>query len=222
MDYMAKHDDERTPLVCEHVAWDWASSGANTLQWRLCRRDIPSRLNVIRTSGDHAMTIKVGDKLPDGTLTEMIDTETEGCSIGPNNFAVADLVKGKKIAIFGLPGAFTPTCSAKHVPGYVANYDKLKAKGIDEIWCISVNDAFVMGAWGKDQKSGGKVRMMADGSGILTKALGLELDLTARGMGVRSNRYSMLVDNGVVKSLNVEGPGKFEVSDADTMLKQVS
>jgi glutaredoxin/glutathione-dependent peroxiredoxin len=167
------------------------------------------------------MTIKVGDKLPDGTLTEMIDTETEGCSIGPNNFAVDDLVKGKKIAIFGLPGAFTPTCSAKHVPGYVANYDKLKAKGIDEIWCISVNDAFVMGAWGKDQKSGGKVRMMADGSGTLTKAMGLELDLIARGMGVRSNRYSMLVDNGVVKSLNVEGPGKFEVSDADTMLKQL-
>jgi glutaredoxin/glutathione-dependent peroxiredoxin len=168
------------------------------------------------------MTIKVGDKLPDGTLTEMIDTETEGCSIGPNNFAVADLVKAKKIAIFGLPGAFTPTCSAKHVPGYVANFDKLKAKGVDEVWCISVNDAFVMGAWGKDQKAGGKVRMMADGSGIFTKALGLELDLVARGMGVRSQRYSMLVDNGVVKSLNVEGPGKFEVSDADTMLKQVS
>jgi glutaredoxin/glutathione-dependent peroxiredoxin len=167
------------------------------------------------------MTIKVGDKLPDGTLTEMIDTETEGCTLGPNSFQVADLVKGKKIAIFGLPGAFTPTCSAKHVPGYVANYDKLKAKGVNEIWCVSVNDAFVMGAWGKDQHAGGKVRMMADGSAILTKALGLELDLTARGMGVRSNRYSMLVDNGVVKSLNVEGPGKFEVSDADTMLKQV-
>ena len=168
------------------------------------------------------MTIKVGDKLPDGTLTEMIETETEGCTIGPNNFAVADQVKGKKIAIFGLPGAFTPTCSAKHVPGYVANYDKLKAKGVDEIWCISVNDAFVMGAWGKDQKAGGKVRMMGDGSGTFTKALGLELDLIAKGMGVRSQRYSMLVDNGVVKTLNIEGPGKFEVSDADTMLKQVS
>lgn len=167
------------------------------------------------------MTIKVGDKLPDGTLTEMIDTETEGCTIGPNSFSVADLTKGKKIAIFGLPGAFTPTCSAKHVPGYVANYDKLKAKGVDEIWCIAVNDAFVMGAWGKDQKAGGKVRMMADGSGILTKALGLELDLVARGMGVRSQRYSMLVDNGVVKSLNVESGPKFEVSDADTMLTQL-
>ncbi len=167
------------------------------------------------------MTIKVGDKLPDGTLTEMIDTETEGCTLGPNSFAVADLVKGRKIAIFGLPGAFTPTCSAKHVPGYVANYDKLKAKGVDEIWCIAVNDAFVMGAWGKEQKAGGKVRMMADGSGIYAKALGLELDLIARGMGVRSQRYSMLVDNGVVKSLNVETGPKFEVSDADTMLKQL-
>jgi peroxiredoxin len=167
------------------------------------------------------MSIKIGDSLPDGTLTEMIDTETEGCTIGPNKFSVADLAKGKKISIFGLPGAFTPTCSAKHVPGYVANYDKLKAKGVDEIWCVSVNDHFVMGAWGKDQKAGGKVRMMADGSGIFTKALGLELDLTARGMGIRSQRYSMLVDNGVVTSLNVEGPGKFEVSDADTMLKQL-
>ena len=167
------------------------------------------------------MTIKVGDKLPEGTLTEMIETETAGCSIGPNSFAVADLVKGKKIAVFGLPGAFTPTCSAKHVPGYVANFDKLKAKGVDEIWCISVNDAFVMGAWGKEQKAGGKVRMMADGSGTYTKALGLELDLIARGMGVRSQRYSMLVDNGVVKSLNVESGAKFEVSDADTMLKQL-
>jgi peroxiredoxin len=168
------------------------------------------------------MTIKVGDKLPDGTLTEFIETETAGCTIGPNTFQVADLVKGKKIAIFGLPGAFTPTCSAKHVPGYVANFDKLKAKGVDEIWCISVNDAFVMGAWGKDQKSAGKVRMMGDGSGTFTKALGLELDLIAKGMGVRSQRYSMLVQDGVVKTLNIEGPGKFEVSDADTMLKQAA
>ena len=133
--------------------------------------------------------IKVGDRLPEGTLTEFIETETAGCSLGPNSFKVSDLVKGKKIAIFGLPGAFTPTCSAKHVPSYLANYDKLKAKGVDEIWCISVNDAFVMGAWGRDQKATGKVRMMADGSAEFTKKLGLELDLTARGMGVRSNRY---------------------------------
>ena len=167
------------------------------------------------------MTIKVGDRLPDGMLTEFIDTETAGCSIGPNKFQVADLVKGRKIAIFGLPGAFTPTCSAKHVPGYVANLDQLKAKGIDEVWCVSVNDAYVMGAWGRDQKSVGKVRMMADGSALFTKALGLELDLTAGGMGLRSRRYSMVVDDGIVKSLNVEQPGKFEVSDADTMLRQL-
>ena len=167
------------------------------------------------------MAVKVGDRLPEGTLTEMIDVETPGCSIGPNAFAVGDLAKGKRIAIFGLPGAFTPTCSAKHVPSYLGNYDKLKAKGVDEVWCVSVNDAFVMGAWGREQKSAGKVRMMADGSAALTKALGLEMDLTARGMGVRSQRYSMLVEDGVVKQLNVEAPGKFEVSDAATMLKQL-
>jgi peroxiredoxin len=165
--------------------------------------------------------IKVGDRLPEGTLTEFIETETAGCSLGPNAFKVSDLVKGKKIAIFGLPGAFTPTCSAKHVPSYLANYDKLKAKGVDEIWCISVNDAFVMGAWGRDQKASGKIRMMADGSAEYAKKLGLELDLIARGMGVRMNRFSMLVDDGVVKQLNVEGPGKFEVSDAETMLKKL-
>ena len=167
------------------------------------------------------MAIKVGDKLPDGTLTEMIETETEGCTIGPNAFEVKDLAKGKRVVIFGLPGAFTPTCSAKHVPSYTANYDRLKAKKVDEIWCVSVNDAFVMGAWAKDQKSAGKVRMMADGSGIFTKSLGLEFDLTARGMGVRSQRYSMVVDDGVVKTLNVEAPGKFEVSDAENLLKQL-
>ena len=167
------------------------------------------------------MAIKVGERLPDGTLTEMIDTERPGCTVGPNNFSVSDLAKGKRIVVFGLPGAFTPTCSAKHVPSYVQNVDQLKAKGVDEVWCIAVNDAFVMGAWGREQKCGGKVRMMADGSATYTKALGLELDLIARGMGVRSQRYSMLVDNGVVKALNVEGPGKFEVSDADTILKQV-
>src|SRR5438132_8336195 len=167
------------------------------------------------------MAIKVGDRLPNGTLNEFIEVETEGCSVGPNTFKVEDMAKGKKIVIFGLPGAFTPTCSAKHVPGYVGIFDALKAKGVDEIWCISVNDAFVMGAWGRDQKAGGKVRMMADGSAIFTKALGLDMDLTARGMGVRSQRYSMLVDNGVVKAVNVEQPGKFEVSDADAMLKSL-
>lgn len=167
------------------------------------------------------MTIEVGDRLPDGVLTEFVETEAPGCSVGPNSFRVADLVKGRRIAIFGLPGAYTPTCSAKHVPGYVANFDKLKAKGVDEIWCISVNDAFVMGAWGRDLKAGGKVRMMGDGNADYTRKLGLELDLTARNMGVRSQRYSMLVEDGVVKLLNVEAPGKFEVSGAEAMLQQL-
>ena len=168
------------------------------------------------------MTIKVGDRLPEGTLQEFIEVETAGCALGPNTFKVEDLAKGKKIAIFGLPGAFTPTCSAKHVPSYLQNYEALKSKGVDEIWCVSVNDPFVMGAWGRDQKAGSKIRMMADGSADYTRKLGLELDLTARGMGVRCQRFSMLVDDGVVKTLNVEGPGKFEVSDGATMLKQAA
>ena len=167
------------------------------------------------------MTIKVGDTLPSGKLSEFIEVETAGCTLGPNEFGIEDLTRGKKVAIFGLPGAFTPTCSAKHVPSYVANRDKLKAKGIDDVICMSVNDAFVMGAWARDQQSVGKVRMMADGSAAYTKALGLEFDLTARGMGVRCQRFSMVVDNGVVKSLNIEAAGKYEVSDAETMLKQL-
>ncbi|VCU69541.1 Putative peroxiredoxin [Pigmentiphaga humi] len=167
------------------------------------------------------MTIKVGDRVPDGTLTEFIAVETEGCALGPNAFAVADLAKGKKVAVFAVPGAFTPTCSAKHVPSYLQNHDALKAKGVDEIWCVATNDAFVMGAWAKDQGSQGKIRMLADGSAKWSKALGLELDLTERGMGVRSQRYSMLLDDGVVKQLNVEAGGKYEVSDAETLLKQL-
>jgi len=164
--------------------------------------------------------LKVGDKLPAGSLSEFIEVEGNGCSLGPNTFDLEKATAGKKIAVFALPGAYTPTCSAKHVPGYVENAEALKAAGVDEIWCVSVNDAFVMGAWGRDQHTGGKVRMMADGSADFAKATGLTLDLTARGMGLRSNRYSMLVVDGVVKTLNVEGPGKFEVSDAGTMLKQ--
>jgi len=164
--------------------------------------------------------LKVGDKLPAGTLQEFVEVEGNGCTIGPNPVDIAKATAGKTIAIFGLPGAFTPTCSAKHVPGFVTNADQLKAAGVDEIWCISVNDSFVMGAWGREQKAGGKVRMMADGSADFAKATGLTLDLTSRGMGVRSQRYSMLVVDGVVKTLNIEGPGKFEVSDAGTMLSQ--
>ena len=166
------------------------------------------------------MTIKAGDRLPEGKLSESVEFDAT-CPMPPKEVSVAEATKGKKVVIFALPGAFTPTCSAKHVPGYVSSIDKLKAKKVDEVWCVATNDGFVMAAWGRDQKAIGKVRMMGDGSGMWTKALGLELDLTARGMGVRSQRYSMLVDDGVVKSLNVEGPGKFEVSDADTMLKQL-
>ena len=162
--------------------------------------------------------LKVGDKLPAATLQEFIEVEGNGCSLGPNAFDVQKESAGKKIAIFALPGAYTPTCSAQHVPGYVKQADALKAAGVDEIWCVSVNDAFVMGAWGREQHTGGKVRMMADGSAEFAKATGLTLDLTARGMGLRSQRYSMLVDDGVVKTLNIEAPGKFEVSDAATML----
>ena len=164
--------------------------------------------------------IKVGDTLPAVTLYEYSEVEGEGCSIGPNPVDVAKAAAGKTIALFALPGAFTPTCSAKHVPGYVENAAALKAAGVDEIWCLSVNDAFVMGAWARDQKTDGKVRMLGDGSGDFAKATGLTLDLSGRGMGVRSNRYSMLVKDGKVATLNVEAPGKFEVSDAGTLLAQ--
>lgn len=164
--------------------------------------------------------IQVGDRLPATTLMEYFDVEGEGCSIGPNPVDVAKASAGKTIALFALPGAFTPTCSAKHVPGYVEQYAALQAAGVDEIWCVSVNDAFVMGAWAREQKTAGKVRMLADGSAEFAKATGLTLDLSARGMGLRSNRYSMLVKDGQVASLNVEAPGKFEVSDASTLLQQ--
>ena len=166
--------------------------------------------------------IKVGDTLPAGTLMEYSEVEGEGCSIGPNAVDVTKTVAGKTIAIFAVPGAFTPTCSAKHVPGYVEKADEFKAAGVDEIWCLAVNDAFVMGAWAREQKTGDKVRMLGDGSGIFAQALGLTLDLNARGMGLRSQRYSMLVKDGVVKTLNVEAPGKFDVSDAATLLAQAT
>lgn len=167
------------------------------------------------------MTIKVGDRVPDATLTEFIEVETAGCTVGPNNFQVADLVKGKNILMFALPGAFTPTCSAKHVPSYVEHAAAIKAKGVDEVWCVAVNDAFVMGAWGREQKVGTKVRMMGDGAAQWTKALGLELDLTARGMGVRSQRYAAYIVDGVVKVLHIEAAGKYEVSDAASMIKAI-
>ena len=164
--------------------------------------------------------IKVGDTLPATTLMEFVDVESEGCSLGPNPVDVTKASAGKTIALFALPGAFTPTCSAKHVPGYLETFGALKASGVDEIWCISVNDVFVMGAWAREQKSVGKVRMLADGDASFTKATGLTLDLTGKGLGLRSNRYSMLVKDGRVATLNIEAPGKFEVSDAATLLGQ--
>jgi peroxiredoxin len=157
------------------------------------------------------MTIKVGDKIPSTTLMEMQGGK-------PTPVKTDDFFAGKTIALFALPGAFTPTCSAKHVPGFVDNYEALKAKGVDEIACVSVNDAFVMGAWSKDQKSEGKVHMLADGNGEFTRAVGLELDGSKFGMGKRSQRYSMVVDNGTVKSINVEEPGAFDVSSAEFLL----
>ena len=166
--------------------------------------------------------LKVGDKLPAGSLQEFIEVEGNGCSLGPNTFDIEKATAGKKIAIFAVPGAFTPTCSAKHVPGYVAQAEALHAAGVDEIWCLSVNDAFVMGAWGRDQHTTGKVRMMADGAATFTQAAGLSQDLSPGGMGVRSQRYSMLVVDGTVKTLNIEAPRKFEVSDATTMLAQAA
>jgi len=157
------------------------------------------------------MTIKVGDNIPSATLMEMQDGK-------PTPVPTDSFFAGKKVALFALPGAFTPTCSAKHVPGFVQNYDALKAKGVSAIACVSVNDAFVMGAWGKDQKSDGFVHMLADGNGDFTLAIGLEMDGTKFGMGKRSQRYSMIVDNGVVTSLNVEEAGAFEVSSAEYLL----
>jgi len=166
--------------------------------------------------------IKVGDTLPAATLMEFVEVEGNGCSLGPNPVDVLKASAGKTIALFAVPGAFTPTCSAKHVPGFVEKAAEFKAAGVDEIWCLSVNDAFVMGAWSRDQKTDGKVRMLADGDAAFAQATGLTLDLNGKGLGLRSNRYSMLVKDGKVVSLNVEGPGKFEVSDAETLLAQAT
>ncbi|MCC7275056.1 MAG: peroxiredoxin [Alphaproteobacteria bacterium] len=160
------------------------------------------------------MTIAVGQKVPSVKLKTMTGE-------GPKDITTDELFSGKKVVLFALPGAFTPTCSAKHLPGFVQHAGAIKGKGVDTIACLSVNDAFVMGAWGKDQNVGDKVMMLADGSGDFTKALGLELDLTPNGMGVRSKRYAMIVDDGVVKALDVEAPGKFEVSSAESVLKQL-
>jgi len=160
------------------------------------------------------MTISVGDKMPSGTLMTMGEN-------GPEAVSTDEMFGGKKVVLFGLPGAFTPTCSAQHLPGFVEKADAIKAKGVDTIACLSVNDVFVMGAWGKDQNTAGKVEMLADGSAALTKEMGTVLDLTDRGLGVRSSRYSMIVEDGTVTQINLEEGGAFEVSDADTILNQL-
>lgn len=165
--------------------------------------------------------IKVGDRIPEATLTESTEFG-EACPIAPKKVSVTEASKGKRIVLFGLPGAYTPTCSAQHVPGYVAALSDLKAKKIDEVWCVAVNDGFVMAAWGRELGAIGKVRMLGDGNAELTKKLGLDVDISAGGMGTRMQRCSMLIDDGVIKTLNVEAPGKFEVSDAKTMLAQAA
>ena len=157
------------------------------------------------------MTIKVGDRIPSATLEHMT-------ADGPAKISSDALFAGKRVAAFAVPGAFTPTCSQEHLPGYVARADDIKAKGVDLIVCLAVNDVFVMDAWGKDQNVGGKVMMIADGSAKFSRAIGLELDLMERGFGIRSQRYSMLVDDGVVVALHVEEAGVFAVSDAETLL----
>jgi peroxiredoxin len=164
--------------------------------------------------------IKIGDPIPNATLTESTEFG-EACPIAPSSVSVIEATKGKRIVLFGLPGAYTPTCSAKHLPGYLEHLADFKAKKVDEVWCVSLNDGFVMAAWGREHEAIGKVRLLGDGNGELTKKLGLEVDLTRAGLGTRMQRCSMFIDDGVVKQLNVEAPGKFEVSDAGTMLKQL-
>jgi glutaredoxin/glutathione-dependent peroxiredoxin len=162
--------------------------------------------------------IQVNDKLPDATLTETTEFG-EACPVAPQKLSAAELARGKRVAIFGLPGAYTPTCSAQHVPGYLEHLERLKAKGVDEVWCVAVNDGFVMAAWGRELGAIGKLRLLGDGDAELTRKLGL--DTVIPGMGVRSRRYSLLVEDGVVRQVNVEEPGKFVVSNAETLLEQL-
>jgi glutaredoxin/glutathione-dependent peroxiredoxin len=166
------------------------------------------------SEGFEIMAIKVGDKMPAGTLTQITKD-------GPQKISAEDFFKGRKVVLFSVPGAFTPTCDAKHLPGFVEKAGELKGKGIGAIACLAVNDAFVMKAWGKAQNTDGKVEMLADGNGEYTKALGLEMDASGYGMGIRGQRFSLLVDNGVVKQVNVEQKGEFKVSSAEHMLTQL-
>lgn len=165
--------------------------------------------------------IQVGEALPACTLMEYVEVEGNGCSIGPNPVTLPDALQGKTIALFAVPGAFTPTCSEEHLPGYVQHAQALHDAGVDEIWCVAVNDAFVMGAWGRAEQVAGKVRMLADGDAAFAKATGLTLDLTGKGLGLRAARYSMLVRDGKVERLNLEDGAALAVSDAATLLGQI-
>jgi peroxiredoxin len=176
-----------------------------------------SRITV--EQGERQM-IKIGDTIPDATLMETTEFG-DACPLAPKPVSVAEAAKGKRVVILGLPGAYTPTCSAKHLPGYVARRQDLAGRGVDEVWCVSVNDGYVMAAWGREQGAIGKVRMLGDGNADFVRKLGLDVDLAKSGMGTRARRFSLLVDSGVVKQVNVEEPGKFEVSDAETILRQL-
>lgn len=168
------------------------------------------------------MTIQIGGTVPDGVLFESVGyNDDTHCPMRPAQVKVAESLKGRRVVVFGLPGAFTPTCSGKHLPGYLSRLDQFTAKGVDEIWCVAVNDGYVMAVWGRDQKAEGKIRMLGDGNATWARALGLEVDSSAGGMGIRMRRFSMLVEDGVVKQFNLEQPLKFEVSDAETMLRQL-
>ncbi len=168
------------------------------------------------------MSINVGEHLPKGQVMECCDFDTEtGCPMNPQKVDVEQAAKGKKIVLFAVPGAFTPTCSAKHLPGFIERYDDLKARGVDEIWCLSVNDHFVMAEWGRQKGAFGKVRMLADGSAEYVKTLGLERDLGPNGMGIRAHRFAMVIEDGVVTYLGIEASGKFEVSNVEAILNQL-
>lgn len=164
--------------------------------------------------------IKIGDRLPDVALWEYVDAAKDGCPVGPACVAALESAAGRAVVIFGVPGAFTPTCSTKHLPGYAGLAEQFRGAGVDEIWCVSVNDAYVMHAWGLAEKIEHRVRLLGDGNGDFARSLGLLQDLSARGMGQRSQRYSLLAVDGVVKVINIEPPGKFVVSGAQQMLIQ--
>ncbi|MFN7834881.1 MAG: peroxiredoxin [Burkholderiaceae bacterium] len=167
------------------------------------------------------MALQIGDRIPDGTLHEFNAVGDGSCPVGPRACTVSDLVRGKRIALFAVPGAFTPTCSDQHLPGFLTYTEQLRAKGVNEIWCVAVNDPYVMHAWGERFKVGGRMRLLADGSAAWTRSLGLVWDLSTAGFGIRSQRYSMLLDDGVIGLLNIENEDEFIVSNAETLLRQI-